>query len=66
VFTGPGQHEESLLGPGDIGCAPISSGHYIRNPTQETAFLILMYDDGEFSSIDLPWVIGNVPPQVKF
>ncbi|CAL8464787.1 g4322 [Coccomyxa elongata] len=65
VFTEPGVHEESILGPGDVGYAPKGAGHWLANTSKtEPAYIILIFDGGPFTDIDLPWMLGNVPYQV--
>ncbi len=66
VFLEPGVFEEAVLGAGDVGYAPKGSGHWLQNPSEtEDAYCILIFDDGPFTSIELPWVLGNVPYQVN-
>lgn len=65
MFTEPGVHEESILGPGDVGYAPKGAGHWLANTSKtDPAYIILIFDDGPFTDIDLPWMLGNVPYQV--
>ena len=56
---------ESVLNEGDAGYAPRGSGHYFIN-TNEThdAYVVLMFDDGEFTNVDITALTANVPAQV--
>ncbi|KAK9917475.1 hypothetical protein WJX75_004774 [Coccomyxa subellipsoidea] len=65
VFMKPGVYEEGFLGEGDAGYAPKGSAHWLRNTSNDTdAFMVLIFDDGTFTNIDLPSFIGNVDPEV--
>ena len=67
MFTEPGVHEQSILGAGDVGYAPKGAGHWLaNNSTTEAAYVILIFDDGPFTDIDLPWMLGNAPYQVGY
>lgn len=62
----PGVYEEGFLGEGDAGYAPKGSAHWLHNTSNDTdAFMVLIFDDGTFTNIDLPWFIGNVDPEVR-
>lgn len=66
MFTEPAVYEEGYLGPGDAGYAPKGSAHWLKNNSNDTdAYMVLIFNDGVFTNIDLPWFIGNVPPQVS-
>ncbi len=65
MLTEPGVYEEGVLEQGDAGYAPSGSAHWLRNASNDTeAFVVLMFDDGLFTNIDLPWFIGNTDPEV--
>jgi oxalate decarboxylase len=61
VFIKPGVHYEDTLGPGDVGFAPRGSGHWVRNPTDQPAYLVLVFNDGKFTDTELPNFLGTVP-----
>ncbi len=62
----PGEYEEGFLGPGDAGYAPKGSAHWLHNASNDTdAYMVLIFDDGTFTNIDLPWFISNVDPEVR-
>jgi oxalate decarboxylase len=61
VFLRPGSSFDGQLGPGDVGFAPRGSAHYLRNPTTEPAFVVLVFNDGKFTDIELPNFLGTVP-----
>ena len=66
VFLEPGVASESVLNEGDAGYAPRGSGHYFINTnTTHDAYVILMFDDGEFTNMDVTALTANVPPQVS-
>ena len=60
----PGEHEETVIHAGDAGFAPKSIQHYIRNVGQGTARIVLIFNAGVFTNIDVGFMLGNVPPQV--
>ncbi|EIE22888.1 RmlC-like cupin [Coccomyxa subellipsoidea C-169] len=65
VFMKPGEYEDGFLGPGDAGYAPKGSAHWLLNASNDTdAYVVLIFDDGTFTNIDLPWFIGNVDPEI--
>jgi oxalate decarboxylase len=61
VFLKPGSSYDGQLGPGDVGFAPRGSAHYLRNPTTEPAFVVLVFNDGRFTDIELSNFLGTVP-----
>ncbi|BDA50372.1 probable oxalate decarboxylase OxdD [Coccomyxa sp. Obi] len=64
VLIEPGVCEEYIMGQGDAGYAPKGSAHWLKNASNNTeAFMVLMFDDGLFTNIDLTWFIGDVDPE---
>lgn len=47
---------------GDVGFAPQGSGHYLRNLGQEMAHVVLIFNSGEFTNVDVNNFLGVVPP----
>ena len=64
VFNATGDYEESVLRAGDAGFAPISSGHYFKNIGGTESFVVLIFNAGRFTNIDLTALVGNVPAEV--
>lgn len=62
MFTAPGESITATIGPGDVGFAPVSSGHYVRNIGKDPAYLVLVFNNGVFTSIDVSNFLGAVPP----
>uniref|UniRef100_A0A383W7J2 Cupin type-1 domain-containing protein n=1 Tax=Tetradesmus obliquus TaxID=3088 RepID=A0A383W7J2_TETOB len=62
VFTAPGESITATIGPGDVGFAPVGSGHYVRNIGKDPAYLVLVFNNGVFTSIDVSNFLGAVPP----
>ena len=63
VFLEPGTVTEAILHAGDAGFAPRGSGHYFINTADEDAYVILIFDDGEFTNVDVTSLVADVPPQ---
>ena len=64
VFNGTGYYEESILHAGDAGFAPRASEHYFKNIGDTECFVVLIFNAGRFTNIDLTTLVGNVPPEV--
>lgn len=64
VITGPGKFQKSYLSAGDAGYAPKGSAHYIKALGNEPSYAILMFDQGQFTNIDFPVFLSQVPNQV--
>lgn len=62
VFTEPGTSETFTLGAGDVGFFPIGSGHYIKNSGKEPAHLVLIFDVGKLTTVDINNFLGSFPP----
>uniref|UniRef100_A0A383W9E2 Cupin type-1 domain-containing protein n=1 Tax=Tetradesmus obliquus TaxID=3088 RepID=A0A383W9E2_TETOB len=62
VFTEPGQSAGGVLQPGDLGFAPRGSGHYLRNIGQQMAHVVLIFNAGLFTNVDVGNFLGTVPP----
>ena len=65
VFLEPGKVTEAVLHAGDAGFAPRGSGHYFINTADEDAYVILIFDEGKFTNIDVTSLIAGVPPQAR-
>ncbi len=65
VFNYTGHYEESILHAGDAGFAPVSSAHYFKNVGDEDCFVVLMFNDGQFTNIDATALVGNMPAEVS-
>ncbi|CAL5229797.1 g13191 [Coccomyxa viridis] len=63
VFNYTGHYEESILHAGDAGFAPVSSAHYFKNVGDEDCFVVLMFNDGQFTNIDATALVGNMPAE---
>ena len=64
VFNATGHYEESVLYPGDAGFAPVSSGHYFKNTGDTESYVVLIFNAGRFTNVDLTALVGNVPAEV--
>lgn len=62
VFLGPGEFTSAVLQAGDLGFAPRGSGHYIRNPNNSPVTMVLIFDAGVFTNVDINNFLGAVPP----
>lgn len=62
VFTAPGEGETAVIGAGDLGFAPVGSGHYIRNIGKEDSYVVLIFNKGLFNNVELTNTLGTVPP----
>ena len=61
-----GHYEESILQAGDAGFAPLSSAHYFKNVGSTDSFVVLIFNDGQLTSIEATALVGNMPAQVSF
>uniref|UniRef100_D8Q472 Cupin type-1 domain-containing protein n=1 Tax=Schizophyllum commune (strain H4-8 / FGSC 9210) TaxID=578458 RepID=D8Q472_SCHCM len=52
------------MSPGDVGYAPISSGHYIENIGNTTARFLEVIDAPEFEDISLTQWLALTPPEI--
>ncbi|TRM56528.1 RmlC-like cupin domain-containing protein [Schizophyllum amplum] len=52
------------MSPGDVGYAPISSGHYIENIGNTTARFLEVTDSAEFEDISLTQWLALTPPEI--
>ena len=64
VFNATGHYEESILRAGDAGFAPVSSGHYFKNIGETESYVVLIFNAGRFTNVDLTALVGNVPAEV--
>lgn len=62
VFLEPGVSATEVMRAGDVGFAPQGSGHYLRNIGKEMAHVVLIFNSGEFTNVDLNNFLGVVPP----
>lgn len=62
VFLEPGEFATGVMREGDVGFAPQGSGHYLRNLGQEMAHVVLIFNSGEFTNVDVNNFLGVVPP----
>lgn len=65
VLNQTGQYEESTLHAGDVGFAPVTSGHYFKNIGDTDCFVVLIFNAGKFTNIDVTALVGNVPAEVS-
>jgi oxalate decarboxylase len=61
VFTEPGQSAGGVMQPGDVGFAPRGSGHYLRNIGQQMAHVVLIFNAGLFTNVDVSNFLGTAP-----
>lgn len=62
VFLAPGSYVNDVLATGDLGFAPRGSGHYLRNPSPDVAAdVVLIFDAGLFTNVDVSNFLGAVP-----
>jgi oxalate decarboxylase len=50
------------MNAGDVGFAPQGSGHYLRNLGKEMAHVVLIFNSGEFTNVDVNNFLGVFPP----
>ncbi len=60
VFASEGKASISKLKTGDVGYIPKGYGHALRNPTNKPMDVLLVFDAGEYESIELTgWIASN-------
>mgnify|MGYP001806867566 CR=1 FL=1 len=62
MFLSPGQSARGVMNAGDVGFAPQGSGHYLRNLGKEMAHVVLIFNSGEFTNVDVNNFLGVFPP----
>ncbi|KAK9862584.1 hypothetical protein WJX84_008476 [Apatococcus fuscideae] len=62
VFNGTGEVSLGYGGPGDVGYAPQGSGHYFINTGDTTAHVVLIWDSGLFTNIEVNDFLGVFSP----
>jgi oxalate decarboxylase len=62
VFLSPGESATGIMRPGDLGFAPRGSGHYLRNLGTDFAHVVLIFNSGHFTNVDLNNFLGVSPP----
>lgn len=62
VFTAPGESVTGTLNPGDLGFAPRGSGHYVKNIGTTPGYVVLIFNAGEFTDVELVNFLGAFPP----
>jgi hypothetical protein len=62
VFLAPGESATAVMDAGDVGFAPQGSGHYLRNLGEDMAHVVLIFNSGEFTNVDLNNFLGVFPP----
>lgn len=62
VFLAPGESATGIMYAGDVGFAPQGSGHYLRNLGKDFAHVVLIFNSGEFTNVDLNNFLGAFPP----
>jgi oxalate decarboxylase len=64
VFNETGYYEESILHAGDAGFVPSASGHYFKTIGDTECYVVLVFNVGRFTNIDLSALVANVPAEV--
>jgi oxalate decarboxylase len=60
VFASEGKASVSRLQQGDVGYVPKGYGHAIRNSSQKPLDIVVVFNDGDYQSIDLSnWLASN-------
>jgi oxalate decarboxylase len=60
VFASEGKASVSRLQTGDVGYVPKGYGHALINKTNKPTDILIVFDDGDYQSIDLnDWIISN-------
>lgn len=62
VFLAPDESATGVMHAGDVGFAPQGSGHYLRNMGKDFAHVVLIFNSGEFTNVDLNNFLGVFPP----
>jgi oxalate decarboxylase len=62
IFLAPEKYVNDVLQPGDVGFAPRGSAHYLRNTGSQAAYVVLIFNAGVFTNIDVSNFLGAVPP----
>ena len=62
VFTRAGVAQTFAgLGAGDAGFAPRGSAHWLRNTNPTDAFVVLIFNGGTLTTVDIGGLIGTLP-----
>jgi oxalate decarboxylase len=61
VFLKPKRSVAGVLEAGDLGFAPKGSGHYVRNVGDSEAYVVLIFNQGEFTDIEISNFLGAFP-----
>lgn len=60
VFASEGKASVSRLTAGDVGYVPKGYGHALRNDSQKPVDILIVFNDGNYQSIDLnDWITSN-------
>lgn len=62
MFLSPGESATGVMQAGDLGFAPRGSGHYLRNLGKDFAHVVLIFNSGHFTNVDLNNFLGVSPP----
>jgi oxalate decarboxylase len=60
VVDGKGEAERFTCGLGDVASVPQGFGHYVENVGDEEAHVLVVHNNGEFTTVELSdWVAGG-------
>ncbi|WP_126147444.1 cupin domain-containing protein [Synechococcus elongatus] len=60
VFASEGKASMSRLQKGDVGYVPKGYGHALRNSSDQPLDVLIVFNDGDYQSIDLnDWIMSN-------
>lgn len=60
VFASEGKASMSRLQKGDVGYVPKGYGHALRNSSDQPLEVLIVFNDGDYQSIDLnDWIVSN-------
>lgn len=65
IFNATGQTTQQTLHTGDVGYVPKGTGHWIKSPTAEPGFMILVFNSGTFTNVDAPEWLGSLPSEAS-
>jgi oxalate decarboxylase len=63
--TGPGAEIHYELTPGMIGFVPMGWFHYIENPGDETAEMLIIFNTETPDNFDVSWCLRLMPPAMQ-
>lgn len=64
VFNGSGLVYNGTLREGEVGFIPKGTGHYLKNESPDPAYYVVVFNNPEFSTVELHSFMGTMPIEV--